>query len=196
MMRPMQKTVLRCCTTLLAITLLSGCLSVPNIPYQSSVRNSSVLMAGGYAPMQVGAFNASAGVENHTLNVRGANSLSGSKRDGTFSTYLQEALQSELATAGLLDPASGIVITGTLLQNQLTAGVSTGTSVLSARFVVTRDGKTVYDRVLTANHNWESSFMAAVAVPAAFDNHVATVQQLVGKLLEDPDFKRAAAIGS
>lgn len=186
----MRKSLFPAASTLLASMLLTGCLTVPNIPYQAGVKNSATLLAAKHQPMRVDHFDAAAGVENRKLNVRGANSLSGSASDGTFSTYLREALQTELATAGVLDPNASLVVTGTLLQNKL----SDRNAVVGARFVVKRDGETVYDRALTAQHSWESSFMGAIAIPAAFQNHVATVQMLLGQLFSDPDFKRATGI--
>ena len=186
----MRKSIFPVGTALLASMLLSGCLTVPNIPYQAGVKNSATLLSGKHQPMRVGDFAAAAGVENRKLNVRGANSLSGSASDGTFSTYLKEALQTELATAGVLDPNAMLVVTGTLQQNML----SDRNAAVGARFVVKRNGETVYDRVLTARHSWESSFMGAIAIPTAFQNHVATVQMLLGQLFSDPDFKRATGV--
>ena len=192
----MNNTLRSACIATLAATLLSGCLTVPNLPYQPGVQNTAMLLAGNYGGMQAGGFDAALGIENKRLNLRGTNSLSGSTRDGTFSTYLQDALQAELATAGLLEAGAPLVVSGTLLQNQLSAGTAEGHSVVSARFVVKRNGEPVYDRVLTARHEWASSFMAAIAVPTAFQNHVGTVQKLLGQLFADPDFKRATATDS
>ena len=53
------------------------------------------------------------------------------------------------------------------------------------------DGKAVYDKELAVDDRWESSFVAAIAVPAAFNHHSALVQKLAGKLLDDPAFRAA-----
>lgn len=190
----MRKTLLACSLALSSCLLLAGCLSVPSAPYQAGVQNSGKLLAGHYKPMRAGKFDAAVGVEDRAINVRGANTLTSGARDGTFSGYLREALEAELATAGLLDHQAPVTISGTLLQNRVDAGSARSASaVVGARFVVERNGQVVYDRVLTARHAWDSSFMAAIAVPTAFQNHAAAIQKLLGQLFADPDFERATS---
>jgi hypothetical protein len=173
--------------TLLALT---ACVHSPAPQYQSGVANLQVLRAGT-TKIAVDDIATAERVEDGRLVMRG-NSMTGAGSDGTFSTYLQQALESELRTAGRFDPAAGLRLSGTLTANRLHAdGASTGRATVAARFVVTRDGKVVYDAVQTAGHEWESSFMGAIAIPAAMQGYVATVQKLVGQLFADPAFVEA-----
>jgi hypothetical protein len=51
----------------------------------------------------------------------------------------------------------------------------------------------VFDRELTVQSSWESSFMGAVAVPAAMNQYQALYKMLVAKLVDDPEFRKAVA---
>ena len=190
----MRKRSIPGCLLLSCCLMLAGCLSVPSAPYQAGVQNSGKLLAGRYKPMRTGEFAAAPGVQDRSISIRGANTLTSGARDGSFSGSLREALEVELSTAGLLDPRSPITISGTLLQNRMDGGSArTGSAVIGARFMVERSGRVVYDRVLTARHTWDSSFIGAIAVPAAFQNHGTAMQMLLGQLFADPDFERAAS---
>lgn len=150
------------------------------------------LLLQGRSGIRVGDFDAAAGVENEQLRARGA-SISGGK-DGLYSNYLRDAVSTELETAGRLQPDSATTVEGTLLRNELNAGgVKTADAVVAARFRVKHGDETVYEQTLTAEHRWESSFMGPIAVPAALQNYVATVQKLLGQLFADPRFRDAAA---
>ena len=175
---------------LLAVCLLaSGCVSMPAPAYQPSISNTEALLHGK-SSFAIETMDAANGVNNKSLSVRGSSLKGGS--DGTFSTYLQEALVAELKTAGRYGPDSSTRIDGTLVKNELDGGaIKTGTAVVGAHFVVTRSGSAVYDKTLEAQHTWDSSFIGAIAIPAAMENYAAAVQKLIGKLFGDPDFVKA-----
>lgn len=71
--------------------------------------------------------------------------------------------------------------------------MSTGTAPLAARFVVTRGGSVNYDRELKVDASWESSFIGAVAIPAAATQYEALYRKLVGALIDDADFRKAVS---
>lgn len=178
------------------LALQSACVSMVASKYQPGMANAEVLSRqSGAAPLRVGAFSADPKLDGKPLNVRGS-TLSGGE-DGKFSTYLRDALSTELKTAGRLDDNAAIEISGELLQNRLNGGggaaAGDGHATVQARFVIKRDGAQVYDRTLTAEHHWPSSFMGPIAIPAAFDNYTATVQKLLQQLFSDPQFERATA---
>ncbi|BEV14039.1 hypothetical protein HBDW_08270 [Herbaspirillum sp. DW155] len=58
----------------------------------------------------------------------------------------------------------------------------------AARFVVRQGDATVYDKVLSIQRKWESSFVGAVAVRDAITQYGAMFQRLQRKLFDDPDF--------
>jgi hypothetical protein len=83
------------------------------------------------------------------------------------------------------------VITGFLQESQVDPAISEGSAKLAARFVVMRAGSAVYDKELTVSSKWESSFLGAVAIPAAINEYTALYRKLVGVLLDDPTFQAA-----
>jgi hypothetical protein len=82
-------------------------------------------------------------------------------------------------------------VTGVLTRNELSSGVRTGSAAVAGQFVLMRDGQTTFSKAFAAEHEWESSFIGAIAIPFAIDNYTATVQQLLGELFADPDFTSA-----
>lgn len=182
---------IRLAFVLIALLLVSGCISAPPPRYQPGISSTEALIQPSQARLAVGDFNAAAGVNNTNLSVRGSTLNGGS--DGTFSAYLKEALITELQTAGKYDPKAEIRVTGTLTDNRLDAAIKTGTADVAARFEVTKNGSTVYDKTLSAHHEWDSSFMGAIAIPAAMRNYATAVQKLLGELFDDPDFIKATA---
>ncbi len=140
-------------------------------------------------PVNVGAFKPASGLTDTSLSVRGSNTLNAPSGKG-FSGHLRDVLITEVRAAGKLDEASGIVITGELTKSELEAGMSEGVGTIAARFKVTRPDGVCLDKELSATGKWESSFVAAVAVPAAFNHYMALYPELAGKLLQDADFKQ------
>lgn len=173
---------------------MGGCVNLPTPTYQPGIDNTSALLATPSSGIGVGEFTAAESVDNRHVVMRG-NTMSGAgDSTGTYSGFLRAAIEAELRTAGRFDASSPIVISGELLRNDVdAASMSVGKARVDALFVVTRSGAVVYNRTLSAEHAWESSFFGAIAVPAAMQNYVATVQKLVGRLFSDPDFRKAIA---
>ena len=164
----------------------TACVSPPAPKYQASIDNTGLLLKQN-AKLAVGLFTAAAGVENHSLSIRGSQIKGGA--DGTFSTYLRDAVITELQTAGRYDESSKLQLTGTLTRNEISTGLAkTGTASVGGEFSLAKNGAVVFKKSFVAKHQWESSFIGAVAIPAAIDNYSTTVQKLLGELLSDPDF--------
>lgn len=173
------------------IALMAACASIPAPQYQPSISNTDALLGKG-VKIGVGGFSAATGVENKALGVRGLQLNGGG--DGTYATYLREAAIKELQTASAYDASSPLSLTGTLTHNELNGrGIKTGSAEVGAEFQLTRDAKVLYRKTLDVRHEWKSSFMGAVAIPAAVDNYSVTVQKLLGKLFSDHEFVAAAA---
>jgi hypothetical protein len=180
------------CGALLAT--LAGCVSTPALTYQPSIDNTERLLSAR-DKLDVGRFDAAAGVENRRLGMRGS-SLNGGA-DGTFATYLKDALATELREAGRFQPMAATVVSGRLVENRMSAaGASQGKATLAADFVVTRGGEQVYTRTIRIENTWESSFIGAIAIPAAITGYSASVQKLLGELFADPEFRRATQAGA
>lgn len=135
-------------------------------------------------------------MSNHSLAVRASTLTGGS--DGTFSTYLHDAIVVELQTSGRYDASSALQISGVLTRNELSSGIGTGTATVGAELALTRNNEVCFKKTLVAEHKWDSSFIGAVAIPTAFNNYPTAVQKLLGELFTDPDFIAAlnASAGS
>ncbi len=179
---------------IVATTQLTGCASLKMGQPAASVDNIAKMRDGSpKAPAAVGTFVLEAGKPasmDQSVAVRGGNTLT-SPIANSFAQYLKETLRVELEGADLLDPASQIRIDGILMDSMLDPSMSTGKGRLLARFVVKKADAVKYDRSLEVNSEWESSFMGAVAVPAAVQNYQLMYRKLVGQLFDDPDFRKA-----
>lgn len=186
----MIRRALRGAAALAALLTLAACATAPAPAYQPAVANLQALRASATA-IAVDDFGAEAGVDDSRLGMR-ADAMTGAGSDGAFSTYLQQALEKELRAAGRLDAAAGLRLSGTLTENRVdAANLSVGRAWIGARFVLTREGRAVYDKMHNVEHEWESSFIGALAIPAAMQGYSATVQKLTGQLFADPAFIEA-----
>ena len=173
---------------------LTGCAQLQMSQPKPAIENTVKLRGTQIAPAAVGAFKidpAKADLDTG-VSLRGANSVK-SPIEGSFAKYLAETLKVELQAAGLYDAASATVISGTLTRSKVDPAMGTGTGELGARFVVTRSGNVKFDRELTVNSSWDSSFIGSIAIPAAAQQYEAMYRKLVGVLLDDADFRTAVA---
>lgn len=168
--------------------ILSGC-SLVAPPYPPSLDNVQTLKNSGAAPTRVGTFAETGPGVKHPISLR-ANSLV-SPYGGTWSAYISEAVTRELTMAGKMSPNADVVISGTLLRNEIDPAIVTASGDVSARFIV-KKGETVrYDQVKSVHREWDSSFAAAVAIPKAVTEYGYTVQALLATLYADPAFLEA-----
>lgn len=173
---------------LIACIFISACsLNAPK--YQPSADNNNLLQDLTSKKIAVGKFNERS-AEVNNLSLRGGNLIS--PYNNSYSVYLSKALEEELMLAGLLDKNAGIQISGTLVDNQLDiSGFSIGTASITVKFVVKRNNKIVFDKKLTTNHQWESSFMGGIAIPAGQNNYPVVIQKLFNTLFKDKSFMTA-----
>jgi hypothetical protein len=177
-----------------SLALLFGCTTVMPPPIASG-ENSQALRAANLAPTNVGTFKLASG-RPPLMDVELSGGLRGGNiaaPSGSYAQHLKEALRAELQSAGLLDPKSKYVIEGQLSDSKVDAAIGTGTARLAARFQVIREGQVLFDKELTVEDSWDSSFIGAVAIPLAIERYSATYRTLVAKLLSDSDFRRALA---
>jgi hypothetical protein len=181
---------------LLAGTLtLVGCASGPIGPHQPSMETIQSLRQPGIGMVSVGEFVPAATLKagrDQSVSVRGSSLKSPSAN--SFSAYLKEALIQELRSAGKYDPAAGTIISGQLTQNELNAaGVSKADATVAAQIAVARSGANVYDKQITATHEWDSSFIGAVAIPEAINQYTQMYTRLLDMLFADEAFRKAIA---
>jgi hypothetical protein len=178
----------------LAGALLVGCASVQTPAPTPTPETLDKLRQSNIAPSAVGKFGLAPGKSpemDRTLG--GLRGSSITPAGGTFSEQLKQTIVTELKAAGLYAENSKLVIEGQLTDSKVDAAVSVGTARLAAIFTVNRDGKRVYSKELAVDAQWESSFMGAVALPAAINQYNALYKKLAAKLFEDPEFRAATA---
>ena len=187
-------TVRLACVAVVSLALF-GCATVKMpVPTTASADSLSTLRGANLAPARTGAFVLAPGKPaSLDTTLDGLRGSSVEPANGSFAKTLREQLVVELKAAGLYDEASNTVITGELTDSQVDAAIGTGTARLGAHFVVTRDGKPVYDKAIVVDAKWDSSFVGAIALPAAINQYTALFKTLAGKLFADPDFLKALA---
>lgn len=128
--------------------------------------------------------------EVNSVSVRGRSI--GSPYNDTYAAYIAKALEDQLKKANLLNKNADTVISGELLTDNVDgSGTSTGESDISARFVVTKKGNVLYNKIHTRHHEWESSFVGYTAAQNTLQNYPVAVQKLIKTLVNDPDFRKS-----
>lgn len=160
-------------------------------PYAASAENVSALRATDIKPLRVGSFTVdSSNRDAQSVSIRGT---SLAPAQGSFADHLAQAARADLSAAGKLDDKSTRVLSGVLIRSAVDgSGVSVGTSEPVARFALDVDGKRVYAKEHRVEAKWDSSFIGAIAIPAAINNFTAGFQQLLRRLFSDTEFQAQA----
>lgn len=168
----------------------SGCSTmVPH--YTAPVPNVEKLKNAGEYTAKVGTFDSDKNPANaNPISLRGSSLVS--PYNDSYASYLGEAIKQELTLAGKLNASAEVEISGVLLKNDIDAtGFSMAHGDIEARFVVQKAGKVRYDQVKSVRHEWESSFVGAIAIPRAQQEYTNLVQKLLAVLYEDQSFFQA-----
>lgn len=178
---------------LLAFPLLlvfSGCTSVAP-SYVGSRQNIEAINAIGDFNISVGKFVDSEAVDNKKqLSIRANTTIS--PYGQTYSSYLENAIRQDLLISGHYSQDSKIRISGILLKNDIDAsGFSVGTGICEVEFNLSNNSTELYRKRFVQEHQWESSFAGAVAIPKAINEYPVMIEKLINKLLSDNDFIKA-----
>ncbi|WP_101758839.1 hypothetical protein [Oceanicoccus sp. KOV_DT_Chl] len=174
----------------LVVLLISACGT--NAPiYEGSVENVKQLKKIDSSGVAVGKFSAAtAGVKRISIRTNPLKSPHGKN----VIDYLRYALEFELEKAGLLRADANKVIDAVVFRNEINAeGFVTGNGLISIEFSVIEDGADIYKKTFTVTRQWNSSFVGAIAIPAASSNYPMMVEELLGKLYGDADFIKVLA---
>ena len=182
--------------TLIVVTLLcavaAGCATQLPAP-APTFDNIEQLRTTGIAPLSLGEFGPGPSLpsgRDRSVSFR-AESLN-PPSGGTFSSYLRETISAELTAAGKLDPSAHRVLSGQLVRSEVSTLGSESRGALGARFQLTRDGATVFDKEIVVEDTWPSSYFGAVAIPDAENHYSALYPKLFAALLADAEFRAAA----
>jgi hypothetical protein len=108
--------------------------------------------------------------------------------EGSISKHVQKALEDELRLAGLLDPSVARHLDVQLRQSRLDAPIGTGSGAISADFNLREGERSLYSGSKTVTSTWDSSFVGAIAIPAAANAFNPLVRKLLAELYQDPAF--------
>jgi hypothetical protein len=111
--------------------------------------------------------------------------------DGSMSKHVQQALEGELRLAGLLAPSATRHLEVRLRENSLTAGMGSGNGLIRADFDLREGNTSLYSASKTVTSVWDSSFVGAIAIPAAANAYNPLVRKLLAELYQDPAFIKA-----
>jgi hypothetical protein len=168
-----------------ALSLLVTACSMQAPPYQVSLENVQTIKRAKLEKVNVGSITSTKQLDS--ISIRGSSMYAPTNK--SYGLYLTKALEDELKLAKLWSGVSSTVITGVMLTNDIdVSGFSEGTGDASAKFVVTRGDKVIFDKIISANHTFESSFIGAIAIPNAQANYVNLIQILIKNLFEDEEF--------
>ncbi len=173
---------------------LVGCASVAMPPPSATPSTLEKLRIANLAPSNVGKFGIAPDrnpeMDSSLGGLRGS-SLQGS--NGSFSQHLRGVVVAELKAAGLYDESSNILIGAQLTDSQVDAAIGTGTAKLAANFTVDKADKRVFEKTLSVDSRWKSSFVGAIAIPEAINRYSELYRALAAKLFDDEDFREALA---
>ncbi len=166
-----------------ATVVLSGC--AYNVsPYGAAVRNVELLRAQKLSPVSVGKFQSSEpGKASITCRAAGPVTVSPS-----FEAYIENALIDELKLAGAYDPSSPLVLTGKLEKIDFSSGISDGN--WSFTLVVTNSRGESF--TAQSIFGFSGSFVADKACQEVAQAFAPAVQQLVGDVVRNPQFRQIA----
>jgi hypothetical protein len=168
---------------------LTGCAhQAPRYPTNHAA--AIELKEAGLAPVTVGSIvkTATKGAKKDVdkLTIRGGILQS---PYGSYTEYFRAALRDELDHAELLKDNADVTIEGVLLRNEIDAsGVSIGYAEIEAQLIVKRNGTVQYEGTKSARHEWESSFVGAVAIPRAISGYPITVRKVLAEFYADKKF--------
>lgn len=175
-----------------SVLFLSGCSTIAP-QYSGSRENVEALQSIPSTKLSVGRFYDDHNpANNEKLNLRGLNTMSSAYGE-TYAGYVEQALRQDLTIADRYSSESSLMITGVLKKNNLdiSSSFATGTSICEVEFSVLQNKNSIYKKTLTQSHEWESSFVGAIAIPKAKEEYTVTVQKIINKLFKDQEFIEA-----
>ncbi|TDR79940.1 hypothetical protein [Paludibacterium purpuratum] len=166
---------------------MSGCASFNTPSYTPDYNAIDALKAAQIGKVAVNTVQPEdpAADVNH-INLRGSHLT---VEGGTFASYLQQAITSDLTEAGVYDPNADTKLVIELLENDINvAGFATGTGVLVVNLQVLQHGKVVLDKKYSAHSQFDSSFAAALAIPNGQNAYPGLVKKLLSTIYSDHQF--------
>lgn len=170
-------------TAVAAVVLLSGC-AFKTSPYGASVQNVEAIKASNLKPVAVATFkSAKPGLNSITCRAAGPVTV-----EPSFEAYVQKALIDELKLAGAYDPASPVVLSGTLEAVDFSSGITDGNWTFSLAVANSRNESFT----TKSSYGFSGSFVADRACQEVAQAFVPAVQQLIKDVVKNPKFGQVA----
>jgi hypothetical protein len=173
--------------------LVAACSEVAPL-YQPTASTTLLLQENGAGKVTVGPFDSNKDTTANPNHLSIGSDQLVSPYNDSFADYVATALRVELGQAGCYNPQSPVVVSGTLLANNVDLSISffgfnnEWTASMTVRFVVHRNSQIVFDKTVSKQHRWESVSIRSIAIPKAIQEYLAMVQLLVRDLVGDPNF--------
>jgi len=170
-------------TLTLATLLITGCETTSSRPYSPSTQNviklKSVLADNGIS-VKVAPFTQNENVKKPVCRLSGAVDVA---VGSTMSAFIQDALTTELFTAGAYDDSSASVIMGNLTNVNFS-------SISPAKWMLSLDvsSNNSAGYTVSTEHEFKTSFSAYSACQNVADAFTPAVQGLIRQLMEHPQF--------
>ena len=111
---------------------------------------------------------------------------------GTYTKYLEDAIISDLKDANLLDQNSLLRLSVLLINNDIdVTGFSTGFGTIEAKFSITKNSTSIFEKTIYEKTRFESSFVGAIAIPNGQNEYPNLVRSLLKKLYTDKEIINA-----
>jgi len=113
-------------------------------------------------------------------------------KDGTFSSYIQNALISDLKEAGVFDENSAVRINLTVVKNEIdVSSMNNGSGNIEIHMNISQNNRVYFEKTYTVATTFESAYAAAVAIPRGQNEYPNLIRHLFRKIYSDPDFIKA-----
>lgn len=175
-------------TIALSVLALSACSTYMPQRYNISADNNVALKAIGVGNINVGSFKGPTSFDNAC---RGAGPIA-PPDNMSFEAYVQKALADELKVAGMFDDKTPkVTLSGVVEQLSFSSsrGLTGGEWNISLR-VSSSNGKSSF---VSEHYEFNSGFIADTACKQTAEAYLPTIQNLIGKLINAPEFKSLLA---
>lgn len=121
---------------------------------------------------------------NYSINLRAAKMIS--PYGSSFNDYILFSLRKQLKQNDLYNPNSNIKIYTELMKNEVDImGFTTANYQITSKFVIEKDKKIVYDKLLSIQHDFPSHLLGQIAIERGLSNYPKAIQKLISKFLND-----------
>lgn len=174
----------------IVVSSVSGCASFTAQPYTPSYETIDSIKKMDIEKLSIGKIGPSdPNAPVNRITLRGATLSSPS---GTFASYLENAIRSDLTEMGFFDAASTSRIDATILKNDIdVSGISVGYGELEISLSIFKKGRLAFEKNYSVKTQFESSFAGAVATLKGQNEYPNLVRALLQKIYSDPEFIKA-----